>query len=209
MLWTYVTTNKKEIQIPQAFAGVVNPYQMYISKLVSPNPATQLHEIVNDIALLFTIPGWYPKSFTFSPDDESLSAAVQSLGSRTNLLYAWANKNNIKVGLRTDGFYLMLPLITGNRLAPTSIYNLDNVIANLIDRLSYIIPGNPLTIGAYLDKGKYFETQITISFNNLSPTTLNIVGQQLQTLPLILSKVDILVTNGSLSGSIVLTALGN
>lgn len=210
MSWTYLKSHQKEIPISQVFVGVVSPYQVYMNKLSTPNPADQVHEIVNDIALLFTIPGWYPDSFTYIPEDnKGFIASVKSLGARTNLLYDWASKNNVKVKLRTDGFYLSGPLVSGNRVSPLSIYKLDNVIANLIDRLSYIIPGNPLVIGAFQNKGEYMETQITINFNLLSPTTLNAIGKQLKTLPLVLSRVEITVTNGSLSGSIVLTALGN
>ncbi len=210
MAWVYLKGHRKEITIPQAFVSVVNPYQVYMSKLSSPNPAAQIHEIVNDISLLFTIPGWYPHAFAYSAaDNKGLSALVTSSGARTNVLYDWANKNKVQVELRSDGFYLVMALASGNRPVPTTIYKLDHVIANLIDRLSYIVPGNPIGITTYLNQGRYLETQVTISFDNLSPTTLNVVGQQLKMLPLVLSKVALTATNGSLSGSIVLTALGN
>jgi len=208
MGWTYISTHKKQIMIPQVFVNVVSPYQVYMNKLASPNPATEIHQIVNDIALSFTVPGWHPDAFTYT-SDKVIKASVKSLGARTNVLYNWAKQNNIKIELHSDGFYLTAALVVKDRLAPTAIYKLDDVIANLIDRLSYIIPGNPLVIGAYIDKGKYFETQLTISFDNLSPTMLNAIGQQLKTLPLILSSMNITVTNGNLSGSIVLIALGN
>lgn len=208
MGWTYVSTHKKQIMIPQVFVSVVSPYQVYMNKLSSPNPATQIHQIVNDIALLFTIPGWYPDLFSYG-SDKIVKASVKSQGARTNVLYDWAKQNNIKIELHSDGFYLTAALLVGDRLAPTTIYKLDDVVANLIDRLSYIIPGNPLTIGAYVDKGKYFEAQLTISFDTLSPTMLNAIGQQLKTLPLVLSSMNVTVTNGNLSGSIVLIALGN
>lgn len=210
MAWIYLKQHRKEIVIPQAFVNVVTPYQGYMSKLNSPNPAAQIHEIVNDISLLFSIPGWDPRTFVYSAaDNKGLSALVTSLGARTNVLYDWANKNKVQVELRPTGFYLVVALVSKNRPVPTTIYKLDHVIANLIDRLSYIIPGNPVGITAYLNQGRYLETQVTISFENLSPNTLNVVGEQLKMLPLILSKVDLTATNGSLSGSIVLTALGN
>ena len=210
MSWTYISTHKKQIIIPQVFVSVVSPYQVYMNKLASPNPATIIHQMVNNIALLFTIPGWYPDTFIYNSDkDKGFKASVKSLGARTNVLYNWAKKNNVKIELQTNGFYLTAALVVRDRLAPTVIYKLDDVIANLIDRLSYIIPGNPLAIGAYVDKGKYLETQLTIKFNNLSPTMLNAIGQQLKTLPLVLSSIDATVSKGNLSGSIILIALGN
>lgn len=210
MGWSYFRSNQAEIKIPQVFVNAVSPYQGYINKLASPNPASQIHEIVKDIGLLFTIPGWYPATYTFNAkDNKGFIVTVKSLGARTNALYDWANKNNIKVMIQPDGFYLNASLFSENRPVTTVIYNLDHVIANLIDRLSYILPGNPVAINNFNNQGKYKETQVTISFSNISPATLDTMGQELKLLPLVLSKVDMTVTNGSLSGSMVLTALGN
>lgn len=208
--WQYVRSHHKEIAIPEVFVNAVNPYQAYITKLSSPNPAAQINEIVNDISLMFTIPGWYPTAYTYNAaKNSSIIVTVKSLGARTNLLYSWANKNNLKVEIKPDGFYLNAALKSTNRSPPTVIYKLDHVIANIIDRLSYIMPGNPVSISAFNNQGKYIETEVTISFANISVTTLKVIGQDLKLLPLILSKVDLTVENGSLSGSIVLTALGN
>jgi len=210
MGWTFIQSHQKEIVFPQVLVNAVNPYQAYINKLSSPNPAVQIHAIVNDIGLLFTIPGWYPSSVVYSTgENKGIIASVKSLGGRTNVLYNWAGNNNLKVKIKPDGFYLTAPLLAVNRPEPTVIYKLDHVVANIIDRLSYILQGNPVAISPYADQGKYMETQITISFTNLSTTTLDVIGQEFRMLPLVLSKVDFKVVNGSLSGSIVLTALGN
>ncbi|MCD6039234.1 MAG: hypothetical protein K0S27_634 [Gammaproteobacteria bacterium] len=210
MGWVYLTTHRKEIALPQVFVGVVNPYQVYIDALTSPNPANQIHQVVDDMALFFTIPGWYPNSVSWAgKGNNQVIASVKSQGARTNVLYDWAAKNNIKVELQPDGFYVRASSVSPNRLPPTRISKLDDVIANLIDRLSYIVLGNPLSIKRYTDKGKYFETELTIKFSDLSPTMLNVIGQQFKTLPLVLSDINMSVSNGRLSGSIVLTALGN
>ena len=211
MGWTYISTHEKETVIPQAFLGIVNPYQVYISQLTSPNPAVLIRQMINNTALFFTIPGWSLDSFFEKTIDNNpiMDATVKSMGGRVNVLYQWAEKNKVTVVLTSDGFHLVAPLIPMNRLEPTVIYRLDKVIANLIDRLSYIIPGNPLDVGGFSDKGSYKEATATIKFNAISPTMLNLVGQQLKMLPLVLSKVTVVVSNGNLTGSIVLTALGN
>ncbi len=209
MGWDYISTHKKTVLIPQAFVRIVNPYELYISKLTSPNPATLIHQLVNNTALFFTLPGWFLVSYKTTDNNLVMDAAVRSRGARVDVLYKWAEKNNVKVELTTDGFHLKAALTPMNRLAPTFIYRLDGVIANLIDRLSYVIPGNPLDVGEFVNNGTYKEVVLTIKFNGVSPTLLNVIGQQLKMLPLILSKVNVAVTNGNLTGSIVLTALGN
>jgi len=211
MGWIYISTHKKEIEIPQVFASIVNPYQVYINQLTSPNPAVLIRQMINNTALFFTIPGWSLVSFTEKTIDNNpiMDATVKSMGARVNVLYQWAEKNKVTVVLTPDGFHLVTALIPMNRLEPTVIYRLDKVIANLIDRLSYIIPGNPLNVGEFFDKGSYKEATVTIKFDAMSPTLLNVVGQQLKMLPLVLSKLTVVVSNGNLTGSIVLTALGN
>ena len=79
----------------------------------------------------------------------------------------------------------------------------------MIDSMSYVIPGNNLTIGTTIDRGKFDERQITISFNDVTPTTLNLIGQQLKNMPLVLTKVSIKIDGGNVSGTIILRALGN
>ncbi|MCE3237300.1 MAG: hypothetical protein K0R24_281 [Gammaproteobacteria bacterium] len=208
MGWDYISTHKKTISMPQTFIKVINPYELYISKLTSPNPAMLIHQLVNNTALFFTLPGWFVGAFVYD-NNLGMDAIVKSRGARVDALYKWAEKNNVKVELTPDGFHLKLILTSMNRPEPNVIYRLDSVIANLIDRLSYIIPGNPLNVGEFVNNGTYKEAKLTIQFNAISPTLLNIIGQQLKMLPLILSKVNVVVTNGKLTGSIVLTALGN
>ena len=55
----------------------------------------------------------------------------------------------------------------------------------------------------------FSKCQLTVSFINLAPETLTIIAQQFKGMPLILSKTEISIQNGSLSGSITLQALGS
>jgi hypothetical protein len=208
MGWNYISGHKQTAVMPQAFVRIVNPYELYISKLTSPNPAMLIHQLVNNTTLFFTLPGWSLVSFIYD-NNLGIDAVVKSRGARVDALYKWAAKNNVKVELAPDGFRLKAILTPINRPAPTVIHRLDNVIANLIDRLSYVIPGNPLNVEQFVNNGTYKEAKLTIQFNAISPTLFNVIGQQLKMLPLVLSKVSVAVRNGNLTGSIVLTALGN
>src|SRR3990167_1727737 len=205
MAWTYFTTHRK--QLPQVFAGVVNPYQLYMNTLRSPDPADTIHKLSNTVILLLTMPGWSPDLISYAGG--TVSASVKSLGSRTNVLLSWAKKNNATVNILSTGFYVNLTFSQLNRLTPTDIHPLKEVIANLIDRLSYVNPKNDIVLGTYTDKGRFSEVDVTINFDNVSPTALQLIGDQFRMLPLTLSKVSIKYDNGYLSGSIVLKALGN
>ncbi|MHB1948372.1 MAG: hypothetical protein ACYCQI_09690 [Gammaproteobacteria bacterium] len=204
MAYIYISTHKKEL--PEVFINVSNPYQTYINALTSPDPAEEIKWFAAFTDRLFTIPGWVPNSIDFN--GTSIVVSVRSLGARTNLLTAWANANNVNVAIGATGINLIVNTGFTNRRPPTSYSKLDSVVAALIDSMSYVIPGNNLDVAEPVNKGKYAERQITITFSDISTTTFDLIGRQLRNLPLILTKMSINIGNGRLSGTIVLKALG-
>lgn len=203
--WNYFSSYKEVL--PVSIVSVADPYQGYMNELISPDPFLEIQYVQNEIVRSYTIPGWIPIKLNYA--NHQLEMAVQSMGMRTNTLFAWAKDNGGTISVRQDGFYIIFNALLLNRQKPDKIYNIDNVIANLTDRMSYVLPGNNLIMGKSISKGKYIRTTITINFNNIVPTTFGLIGQQLRNLPLILNNVTISVKNQSLTGSIEITALGN
>ena len=205
MGWTYISTHKKEL--PTVLVRVVNPYQFYVDALTSPDPVQEMQQLFINIKQLYTIPGWFPDGIEYN--NGVLRVSVKSNGARTDMLYEWAKKNNAAIEILPDGFYLVISPRFFNRPVPMTINRLQNVIADIVDRLSYVLPGNPLKIGAFVDRKAFIETVLTINFNEIDPLLFALIGKQLKGLPLVLSNVSIKVTKGNLSGSISLEALGN
>ena len=210
LIWvgfSYLSTYRKAL--PTVIVGIVNPYQFYINTLSSPAPNKEIRALTAQIAKIYTIPGWAPKSIVYSGG--MVIANMQSLGIKTNVLFEWASRNNAGVQILSDGIYLNLPLAVINRAMPTTISPLQQVVAEVIDRVSTVMPGNNLMLGSTLDKGRFAEAPLTISFMQLTLETMNLLAEQLRDLPLVLSKVNIMVDgkDGSLSGMIILMALGN
>lgn len=205
MGWTYLTTHRQEL--PQMVVGVVNPYQAYINALTSPDPAAEISRVASNVSLLYSIPGWIPDRIDYSSGE--VSAMVLSLGSRSSMLFRWAKMNHAVINITPSGFFIKRTFSLLNRLPPTTISRLDDIIAVLIDKLSYVLPGNNLKLGNYVNKGKYIEAQMTITFNNISSVTLSLIGDQFKMLPVILDKISIKNEKGYISGTIVIRALGN
>lgn len=211
MIWgvyLFITSNKKAI--PEAFISVANPYQLYFTSLATPAPSTEIKQLSAKIKQLYTIPGWFPASVQYS--NGVMQANVKSLGMKTSILYTWSDKHNAKIQIQQDGIYLTLTASSlQNRAEPASITSIQQVIAEMIDRLSTVDPGNNMTLGPVINRGKFSEQQIVITFNSLSVDTFALIGEQLQGLPLTLTRVTLNITNsnGFLSGNIILKALGN
>lgn len=205
MGWIYLTSHKKEL--PKLIIGVVNPYQVYINALTSPAPDTEIKKINEQILLLFSIPGWNPTNLTY--EKGKLAVELKSLGINTALLLTWAKYNNFNVVVTPTGFSITTTVVPVNRLPPKTISQLDQVIANLVDRVAFVLPGNSLKALPPVSKGQYSESQITISFTDITPVVFTMLGDQLTNLPLTLTNVSISFSNGFLTGTIKLVALGS
>lgn len=203
--YTFITTHKKEL--PRVIVGAVNPFQLYIDALTSPSPAEEIKRFDRTLALLLTAPGWYPETLVYS--NGKVVAAMKTQGVRTNVLFEWAKKNNATVDILPTGFFVTFSFTQLNRFPPTQIHEVKEVVGSLIDRLSYILPGNNLALSATANKGRYSEVNLTLNVSNVSINTLDLIADQLKNLPLILSKVSVTYDNGAISGTINLTALGN
>lgn len=205
MAYSFITTHKKEL--PQIVIRATNPYDAYLSALTSPDPAQQIRWVSSNIWLLSTIPGWYVDGIDFNGN--LLRASVKSYGARTNLLFDWADQNHANVEIGTTGFAVTIQAGLANRSEPTTITNIDNVVSTMVDSLSYVLPGNNFQLSASINRGRYLERQIVISFENVSASTLDLIGQQFTNLPLVLVSLSASIADGTLSGKITLRALGN
>jgi len=205
MGWNYLTTHKKEL--PVVVITAVSPYQNYINALTSPAPSQEIKMLAEQVTLFFSIPGWVPDSLDYS--DGKISVGVKSLGASTDTLLAWAQQNKYQLEARQQGFFLTSTATLSNRMAPRDINKLDEVIASLVDRLALVLPGNNLDVTSVTQKGGYRESKMTLTITNISDSTFDLIGQQLNDLPLVLTKANIKFSNGLLSGTITLSALGN
>lgn len=202
----YLSQSKKPIVAP--FIGVINPYQLYINTLASPGPTEEITKVIGTLSRLYTIPGWVPSTAEYSGG--SLRVNVKSLGTKLNVLYQWAANNDAKVQMASEGVYLIFPPLTLiNRASPTSISPLQQVIGEVLDRISTIAPGNNITLSPVMDRGRFSEAQLIIAFNSLTVELTRALADQLNGLPLILLKINLNVNNGLISGTITLKALGN
>jgi hypothetical protein len=205
MAYIFITTHKKDL--PKTIISAVNPYQTYVNTLTSPAPSDEIFKLTRKISLLLTVPGWSLVSVNYS--NGKVVAEEKSEGSRTNVLFDWAKKHDATVDILPTGFFITTTFPQLNRLPPTEIHSLKAVLGNLIDRLSYVLQGNNLTLLPAANRGEYSEVNLALNLNGISLNTLNLVGKQFQSLPLTMSKLTLTFDNGYLSGTINLKALGN
>lgn len=203
--WGYFSAEETVIQ-PIKLIGRSNPQQAYMNALTTPDPATEIRWVTGVTSSLFTIEGWYPSAITYM--NGLLNASMKSTGTRTDILFAWAARNKVQVIAQSDGFHLIMQRQFLNRVPPTTIYDINKIIGQITDKISYIVPGNNLRLGKYLDSGTYKEVALGIDFSQTTVTTLDLIGQQLKYLPLTLTSIKLTYDKITLSGSFELKAYG-
>ncbi|RDI46532.1 hypothetical protein [Aquicella lusitana] len=204
MAWSFLSARREAM--PE-FLAEPNPYQLYNTTLATPAPDEEMKKFLDGVRLLFTMPGWLPYTIDYS--NRNLSALVQSTGSKTEQLFEWASQNKAVINIKSTGIFVALTLTMPNRPVPNRIYPIKQVIGELVDRLADVYPGNNLRLGNFLNKGVFTQVTMTLTLTDVTPVILALIGEQLKGLPLVLSKVNLTVTNGNFSGSITIEALGS
>lgn len=199
----YLTKPKKLIRI----TAEANPYEEYNNILLSPAPDQQLDQIFNAVSTLSTMPGWTPQKIVYTKG--TLTAQVQSTGSKTQTLFEWAKENKATINIKTNGIYVAMTTAVPKRDIPKKIYPLKEVIAEMVDRLSNVYPGNHITLGEFASKGVFTQVSLTVSIDNVSPMVFVLIAKQLKDLPLVLQGATLSVNNGNLTGKIIIDALGS
>lgn len=204
-LYSWFTSVKPEV--PLLPSTQANPYQGYLAALTSPAPAQEINNFLGRFSILYTMPGWTPAKVEYAKG--ILTAAVKSNGGRIEQLTAWAGRNGARIEIMPDGIYIVLTIDTPTRPPPTKIYSLKNAIAKFIDGLGSVYPGNHIDVGSIKSMGNYTDMLFTVNVENVSPVVLSLIGTQFKDLPFVLQKLSLTITDGNLSGSLSLEALGS
>lgn len=203
--YTLFTAKKAEVVAP---VQQVNPYQAYNDLLKSAAPDEEISKLTDKIDVLLQIPGWGITDIKYLRNN--ITATVLSHGGTMANLFAWCSSHKAAAVIRKSGMIVTMFIDTKNRPVPKNIYPTSKVIAELVDRMAKVIPGNHLELGNFTKKGVYTTVQIKMGFQSISPSILDLIGKQLNGLPLVLHDVSLTVDqNGNLNGSLTFDALGS
>lgn len=203
ILYSYITMPSEVVNITPIAA---DPYQTYVNFLNQPAPDEQITQIVNQIILLSTLPGWQINQLKYS--NTKLTATVKTPGSKIQSLIDWAKQNAVDVAIKDSGIELSIKITAEKALPPKKIHPINEVIIQLVDRLNSVYPGNNNLNLALISKDVFTDAKITITFSNLTLPSLKLIGQQFKDLPIILQEVNLTIKDSMINGSIIIDALG-
>lgn len=202
-MWTTVFAPEETV-IQQV---VVNPYKDYNSAMNSPLPDQTVQLVAKKLGELTLLPGWQISQIDFS--GSSLKAKAKSLGGKVVNFYKWSKDHGYTLSIEKDGYSLNVPLQVKNVDRSNKITNLEQVIAVLIDRVATVDPGNKISLGEIKSMNVYKKVEVQISIEDFTPIFIDLMGEQLAGLPVVVDNIKGTVENGILKGTIQLTALGS
>lgn len=187
--------------------GQTDPYLPFRSALSTPAPRQQLQNFSHDVAVMYALPGWIATNVNYSGSIATFQ--VHSLGGNIADLYAWAKQHAAEVQLTTTGAKVSLAARIDSRPKPKTISSTQHVVARIIDNMLRIMPGQTVNIENITNHGIYRVANINISYHDVTPDVLRLIGDNLAGLPIKLDNASASIDNGLLSGTIKLTVLGN
>lgn len=204
LAWNYFTSRPVEVAQVQPEQ---NPFQAYIDALKTPDPTNEINDFTQALQVFMTVPGWTAKHVEYARP--TVVATMISDGGEVRDLMSWAEKNDMALTIKPDGVYISKILHLTNRQFPAKIFPLKDVVANFIDRLSKVYPGNHIKLNDFENRGVYTNVQMTLLIDQITPILLTLIGQQFKDLPFSLQSIIFDIDQGSLTGTIIIDALGN
>lgn len=209
----YWLFSDKEQPLPQVTQApvqqqVIEPSALQAQQLQGPSPAQQLQVMANTITDLHGLAGWQPGMLDFD-GSSSLNVQMQSVGGSATMLLQWAKAYGAKADLSSQGARIRFPVNLPGRTIMPSMMKEDEVSAGIVDRMLQTLPGRSVQINPPGSSGGLVEERLTVNFANISPTTLVLIGKQVEGLPVKLTKCSVNNADGLLSGQLELLVIGD
>lgn len=186
-------------QLPQSL-------QSYQVALTSPTPSAVIDELAEKIDQLYLIPGWKAATITFSGD--KFQVEMQAQGGNLWYLTDWAKQHYYDLRMTPRGAELTLKSHLKNRQLQQHYPDSKTVLAEFMQRLSEVLTADAIHVQSSRQQGVMQETRFTLDLKELSPDLLDLVGRELEDLPLSLSSVHLRLKDGLIDGQIELSLWG-
>jgi hypothetical protein len=210
-------------RLMQTAQQIIKATQKTNQDSIAPQQFKFISAMINDA---LNLPGWMPDHITF--DNANARLQMHYWGGTTNSLLDWADNRNMQTTFVPTGAILSLSFI--NQTINSSIINSENgsspdinqqvildannqmdtnrVVADVIDRMAQVLADRAVVINSVVNQQAQNAVNLTISFHDIAPDVLMLIGAKLADLPVHLISGAADVNNGLLSGNIQLSVIG-
>lgn len=193
------------VSVPH-LASAPNPYADYEKALSTSEPAEQLANFVEIIKDLYFIPGWAVSGLKMQNGEYQIE--LESKGGNVETLLAWSKENHFDLSITGQNVLLKQKMSLKNRPMPANIYSLNQVVGLLVDELDELLDDKVVELGQAEDHGEASVTPMKINLTNTTPEVIDLLGKEIENLPLELKSVDISFKDGLIDGYIQFAVWG-
>ena len=183
-----------------------DPYQAYKSVLRSPSPSELLKDFALNVQQMYTLPGWEIGSIKYQSGTTTVS--LKSVGGNIESLLKWVKVTNSNLETQGGKASIVISSKAKDRDPPEAIYNSREMVSVIYDRMKFTLPTGTISISKTTEEQSYQETDVSVSFNQISTDIIMLFARELYGLPVILDDIDANVSDGLLSGSLQFKVLG-
>lgn len=187
-------------------ASAANPYSDYEHALSTAEPSEQLAHFVEVIKDLYFIPGWRVQGLKMENGEYQI--ALQSEGGNLESLLNWSKQRQFILSMTGQKVLLKQKISLKKRPVPANIYSLNQVVSLLVDELDELMNDKVIELGRVEPHGGAAVTPMKINLNKTSPEIIDLLGREIEHLPLELRSVDVSFKDGLIDGSIQLFVWG-
>jgi hypothetical protein len=186
--------------------STVPHWQNYEVALMTPSPTKMITELGDKIDQLYLIPGWEAAHITFN--GEKYQVDMRSHGGDLWYLTDWAKQHYYDLRITSSGAKLTLESHLKKRSLPQKYPNMQMAAETFMARMKQVLTTGAVHVDSSGQHGGMQVTKFTLDLTELSPDLLDLIGQELEDLPLSLSSVDLRLQNGLIDGKIQLSLWG-
>jgi hypothetical protein len=187
-------------------APAIRQMQSYEVALASPGPSAVVDELAGKIDQIYLIPGWNAAHITFNGGKYRVD--MHSQGGDLWYLTDWAKQHYYELRMTPGGAELTLESHVKKRDLPKEYPNMQSAVDTFVMRMKQVLADGAIHVDSSHQSGLLQETKFTLDLKELSPDLLDLVGQELEDLPLSLSSIDLRLQDGLIDGKIQLSVWG-
>jgi hypothetical protein len=189
------------------FLPTNSQYADYNRALYTAAPSEQLANFSELVKALYFIPGW--KVSGLKMQDGEYLMTMQANGGNLEWLSRFSKQNNFTLNATGDAVLLTREIALKNRPIPAHIYPLKAVVSIVVDEVDTLLHANAIQLGNTEQRGAAAVTPITLTLNNATPEMIDLLGREIEHLPLQLTAIDISFKDGLINGSIQFLVWGS
>jgi len=192
--------------VEEASSSTLQSCRHYFKVLSTPEPKEQLLEMIHVLETLYALPGWRVSQLTYRQQHYQVDLILE--GGLLAEVVKRARQQHYELQLFNQQVRLRFPTTIPGHVKLWKVNALDPLVTELVDRLHRLLQQNAVHFGITHRDGVAEKLSVIISLESVPPGMLDLLGRELEGLPVQLVSARLHFNSGLLSGHVQLSLWG-